>query len=191
VPHISPPSRDVGKTRPQAQMPTLTLFASAPQTRKRLGEVAEAAFLYRAAQLGFSVLIPWGDSNRYDSAVDLNHGISRIQVKSAGSRRRGRYHIKTSGTDGHIYTAADIDFLVGYVVPRNLWYIIPVEAIGTREAIAFYPDTRRPFQLLFERYREAWCLLDCPRKNRGWNDIPVLCRSREVSTRCQVCPSKK
>jgi hypothetical protein len=188
VPHISPPSRDVGKTRPQPQMSTLTLFASAPRTRKRLGEVAEAAFLHRAAQLGFSVLIPWGDSNRYDSAVDLNHGLNRIQVKSAGSRRRGRYHIKTSGTDGHIYTLADIDFLVGYVVPCNLWYIIPVEAIGTREAIAFYPDTRRPFQLLFERYREAWCLLDCPRKNRGWNDIPVLCRSREVGTRCQVCP---
>jgi hypothetical protein len=174
-------------------MPTLTLQASAPRTRKRLGEVAEAAFLHRAAQLGFSVLIPWGDSNRYDSAVDLNHGLSRIQVKSASTLRRGRYHIKTSGTDGHIYTLADIDFLVGYIVPRNLWYIIPVEAIGTREAIAFYPNTRRPFQLLFERYREAWCLLDCPRKNRGWKDIPVLCRSREVQAeaQCQACPFGK
>ena len=49
--------------------PLFTLQASVEPTRKRLGEAAEAAFLARATTLGFSVCIPWGDSNRYDSVV--------------------------------------------------------------------------------------------------------------------------
>jgi hypothetical protein len=162
-------------------------------TRKRRGEAAEVAFLARATSLGFSVLIPWGDSNRYDSAVDLNHGLLRIQVKSATRYAEGRYRVKTTGASGRVYTPAEIDFFVAHIVPENLWYIIPVEAIGQRKGARFYPRTRRPFQLLFDRYREAWCLLDCPRKNRGWKDIPVLCRSRELAAdaQCKACPLRK
>lgn len=177
----------------QPQMPTLTLQASAAPTRKRRGEAAEAAFLARATSLGFSVLIPWGDSNRYDSAVDLNHGIHRIQVKSAARYAETRYRVKTTGANGRVYTPAEIDFFVAYVVPENLWYIIPIEAIGQRKNVRFYPRNRRPSRAYFERYREAWCLLDCPRKKRGWQDIPVLCRSREVEreVQCHSCPRRK
>jgi hypothetical protein len=41
---------------------------------------------------------------------------------------------------------------------------------------------------MFEKYREAWCLLDCSRKARGWKDIPTLCRCRELSMRCAGLP---
>ena len=57
----------------------ITLQAATEPTRKRRGEAAEAAFLARATALGFSVCIPWGDSNRYDSVVELNHGLLRVQ----------------------------------------------------------------------------------------------------------------
>lgn len=173
-------------------MPLLTLQASATPTRKRLGEAAEAAFLARATSLGFSVLIPWGDSNRYDSVVDLNHGLLRVQVKSATRYAETRYRVKTTGANGQVYTPAEIDFFVAHVVPENLWYIIPIEAIGQRKGIRFYPRTRRPSKAIFERYREAWCLLDCHRKKRGWQHIPVLCRSREIEAQvqCQVCPRR-
>ncbi len=62
---------------------SITLQAAAEPTRKRRGEAAEAAFLARATHLGFSVCIPWGDSNRYDSVVELDRGFLRVQVKSA------------------------------------------------------------------------------------------------------------
>src|SRR6266496_3934328 len=39
-------------------------------TTKRTGELAEAAFLYKAAGLGFGVAKPWGDSERYDFILD-------------------------------------------------------------------------------------------------------------------------
>jgi hypothetical protein len=43
---------------------------------------------------------------------------------------------------------------------------------------------------MFEKYREAWCLLDCPRKARGWKDVPVLCRSKQLGVRCAACPMR-
>jgi hypothetical protein len=53
--------------------------------RKRRGEVAEAAFLHKAASLGFSVAKPWGESDRYDFIVETGGSFLRVQVKSAYS----------------------------------------------------------------------------------------------------------
>src|SRR5712692_3262822 len=101
---------------------TISLQACAAEpTRKRLGEAAEAAFLARATQLGFSVCIPWGDSDRYDSVVELSHGLLRVQVKSATLYADNRYRVKTSGASGKAYTSKEIDFFVGYIVPENIW----------------------------------------------------------------------
>ena len=176
-------------SRPNLARHPITVHAVATPTRKRRGEAAEAAFLARATALGFSVCIPWGDSNRYDSVVDLGHGLLRIQVKSATRYRDTRYRVKTCGASGLVYTAGDIDFFVAYLVPENLWYVIPIEAIGQRKGVRFYPHSRRPSKAMFEKYREAWCLLDCPKKARGWKDIPARCRSREVGTQCAACPN--
>ena len=156
-------------------------------TGKKRGEAAEAAFLARATYLGFSVLHPWGESNRYDAVVDLGRTMLRVQVKSATSYHDG-YTIKTTGANGHIYTRDEIDFVAGYVIPESIWYIIPVDVIGGRGTIKFRPHTRRVVKPFYERYREAWCLLGCSPSERGWEDIPVRCRGREVGVQCQVCP---
>jgi hypothetical protein len=44
---------------------------------------------------------------------------------------------------------------------------------------------------MFERYRDAGYLLDCPRKKRGPNDTPKACCSEEVGVQCAVCPKKR
>jgi hypothetical protein len=36
------------------------------------------------------------------------------------------------GPPARVYTIDDIDFLVGYVVPEDIWYVIPVEALPQR-----------------------------------------------------------
>jgi len=171
-------------------MPLLTLQASATPTRKRLGEAAEAAFLARATSLGFSVLIPWGDSNRYDSVVELNHGLLRVQVKSATLFAETRYRVKTTGASGQVYTSKEIDFFVAYIVPENIWYIIPIHAIGQRKGIRFYPHTRRQSRATFEKYREAWCLLDSCPKVRHRKALPARCRSKNLDIRCALCPQR-
>ncbi len=175
----------------------VTLYASgepaahskARATGKKRGEAAETAFLARATYLGFSVLHPWGESNHYDAAVHLGRKMLRVQVKSAAAFHDG-YTIKATGANGHVYTAEEIDFLVGYIVPKDIWYIIPVDAVGSQGTIKFRPHSRRRVRPIYERYREVWCLLGCPRKKRGWKDIPVVCSSREVGVQCEVCPAK-
>jgi cytochrome oxidase assembly protein ShyY1 len=168
----------------------ISLQAVAEPTRKRRGEAAEAAFLARATHLGFSVCIPWGDSDRYDSVVELDRGFLRVQVKSATRYAENRYRVKTTGASGRVYTSKEIDFFVAYVVPENLWYIIPIQAIGQRKGIRFYPTTRRPSRALFEKYREAWCLLDSRLSVRLRRGAPRRCRSKNLEIRCALCPQR-
>lgn len=158
-----------------------------PVPNKKRGEAAEAAFVARASILGFSVLHPWGESNRYDAALDLGPRMVRVQIKSATAFIQG-YTIKTTGANGHVYTSEEIDFIAGYIVPEDIWYILPVETVGRRGTITFRPHSRRLKAPIYERYREAWCLLTCPRQARGWNDVPTICRSRAVGVQCAVCP---
>jgi hypothetical protein len=176
-------------SRPRPQ-PIITIHAAAEPTPKRRGEAAEAAFLARATHLGFTVLLPWGDSNRYDSVVELDRGFLRVQVKSATGYADHRYRVKTTGANGRVYTSKEIDLFVAHIVPENLWYIIPIQAVGRRKGIRFYPTTRRPSRALFEKFREAWCLLDSPLKVRLRKGDPRRCRSKNLDHRCALCPQR-
>src|SRR5258705_2335387 len=48
---------------------------------KRTGELAEAAFVVKAASLGYGVCKPWGDSERYDFILDSGPRTWRVQIK--------------------------------------------------------------------------------------------------------------
>jgi hypothetical protein len=93
-------------------------------TRKALGEAAEAAFLAKATRLGFGVAKTWGDSERYDFILDSGQKLWRIQVKSC-RHFRSYYKVTTRGAT-QPYTAEQIDFIAIYIVPENLWYVIPI-----------------------------------------------------------------
>jgi hypothetical protein len=54
------------------------------------------------------------------------------------------------------YTEEEIDFLVAYMVPLNLWYVIPVKACLNRCNLLFYPKSKN-LRGRYEKYREAWC----------------------------------
>src|SRR5712692_887625 len=64
---------------------------------KRRGEVAEAAFLYKAASLGYSVSKPWGESDRYDFILDTGSHRWRVQVKSAHTSAINGYTFHACG----------------------------------------------------------------------------------------------
>jgi hypothetical protein len=128
-------------------------------TSKALGEAAEAAFLAKATSLGFGVAKTWGDSERYDFILDSGQMLWRVQVKSC-RHFRSYYKVATRGATA-VYTAQEIDFIVIFIVPENLWYVIPISLAASRDKMYISPN--RTLHSKYEKYREAWCQMACPR----------------------------
>ncbi len=135
---------------------------------KVTGERSEAAFLHRAANLGFGIAKPWGDSRRYDFIVDNGDRLHRIQVKCTESIRARAYETRATYSAGKgraVYTKKDIDFIAAHVVPLDIWYIIPVEICTPAPMLRFYPH-RKAKEMRLEPYREAWHLLQSPENTK-------------------------
>lgn len=143
--------------------------------------MAEAAFLLKASSLGFSVAKPWGESDRYDFLLDNGCRTWRIQVKSAHTSAVNGYTFHACGNvQNRRYTPRDIDFIVGYVVPDDVWYVLPIELFAKIGTVKVFPSSRRRMSK-FEKYREAWCFLACPEEGRCRMEI-------DVQLRCQLSP---
>jgi len=162
----------------------IDLQAVADDNPKRMGEAVEAAFLAKVRKLRIPVCKPWGDSERYDFVVDWGKGFWSVQVKGSSSRDGASYRVR-AGAPGKFFTKDDMDFVVAHIIPKDVWYVVPIEIAEGLTTLWFNPGSTRA---RFEKYREAWCLLDCPRKGRGKGDLPGQCRSEGVKVRCAVCP---
>ncbi len=136
----------------------------APRTTdaKRKGEMSEMLFAVRAANLGYSVSRPLGDSEPYDLIIEDDGRLIRIQVKSIYTRRFPAYRAKIrhkTGSDQR-YSPKEVDFVAVYVVPEDSWYIIPVALLGGRDQIRLYPrGSKKKDGGRWEEFREAWSLL--------------------------------
>ena len=60
------------------------------------------------------------------------------------------------------YKADEIDFLVAYIVPRDVWYVIPVNRITSASSLSLYQSGCRKGAGRFECYREVWPLMASP-----------------------------
>ena len=116
-------------------------------------------FMARAAEEGFRVSKPWGDSARYDFAVEDKGRFLRIQVKSTMRRHGDGYlcHVQPHVGFSPRYTSDQVDFFAAYVIPEDVWYILPAEvAVGLACGIKLSPRTKGSRH---ECYKEAWHLL--------------------------------
>jgi len=46
-----------------------------------------------------------------------------------------------------------------------LWYVVPIHAFASRKNLRFYPHGGR--KALYEKDREAWCLMACPAPHKS------------------------
>jgi PD-(D/E)XK endonuclease len=135
-----------------------------PLKTKEKGELAELAFLHKAASLGFGVARPHGDSERYDFILDSGERFWRVQVKStsyAEADRNGYAVNAWHNGKGHkvkTYQVEEIDFFAAYIVPVDTWYIVPVNQLGSLRSLRLYPSGSRGGGC-FEAFREAWHLM--------------------------------
>jgi hypothetical protein len=134
------------------------LLHTAKLDNKHRGELAELAFMRKAASLGFAVAKPWGDCDRYDVIVRSGRTLWRVQVKSVAALNPYRRHYRIGVVDRwrFPYTADQIDFLVGYVFPEDAWYIFPVAVTESHKIICVRPGLTGA---KYEEYREAWELM--------------------------------
>ena len=149
------------------------------------GECAEVAFLAKAMSLGFTVSKPYGDTSPFDFIVTLGARTWRVNVKSTWERQRnGEYRIRVGGcsTFGpRRYRKGEVDFVVGYVMREDAWYVIPMGAIPTRFTIDLKPHLGRRGGR-FEKYREAWGLLRTKEKvERKKEKVRAAVRQRQRS----------
>jgi hypothetical protein len=122
---------------------------------KLRGEWAEMCFMTRAAEHGLSVTRPWGEMSRYDFAVEYQGRFVRVQVKSTMFLDRGGYVVSVRGWSGK-YTGDPFDFLAAYVIPLDIWYILPAESFKMQGTVGLYPKLKKS---KYGMYKEAWDLL--------------------------------
>jgi len=128
---------------------------SEKKTCKQLGEWAELCFMARATERGLSVSRPYGDSASYDVGVEHNGRFLRVQVKSTTFRRKGSYTANIIGPQRQRYAPGKLDFFAVYLVPIDLWYLIPFEVVQTNLSLNLTPRKGHKFS----QYMEAWNLL--------------------------------
>jgi hypothetical protein len=125
------------------------------ENRKVLGEYGELCFAAKAASEGLAILKSHGDSLPYDVAVDNGAQLLRVQVKAVGTLASGYYIANCVRRNARPYRSDEIDFLAVYLVPEDLWYVIPVRALKGRRSLYLHPNRA----CAYEQYCEAWHLL--------------------------------
>src|ERR1035441_2511112 len=80
----------------------------------------------------------------------------RIRSKSTIARQDGGY-IVTIKSGYHYYTSHQVDFFAIYVIPEDVWYILPAQTTPTPPTTSPPPPRRSPQK--YEPYKEAWHLL--------------------------------
>ncbi len=82
------------------------------------------------------MLKPFGESGRYDVAVENGGPIWRVQVKSTIYCRRGNeYSLNVMGPGRKQYKKGTVDFFAVWVIPEEEWYIIPYAAMGKKKTL--------------------------------------------------------
>lgn len=112
----------------------------------------------RTKELGFRLVRPWGESSRYDVGLEWGGVFKRVQVKSTIYKVGGSYIGNTRPDDDRRpYTVQQIDFLAAYVIPVDVWYILPARVATALKGNIWLSPQKKGHK--YERYAEAWELL--------------------------------
>ena len=96
--------------------------------------------LARLVELGYPVLLPFGDNERYDFVIESSPGVfSRIQVKTGKLLEdRGVVSIPVSSSQNHRGRGrqdyhGDVDFIIAYCPQLDKIYRLDIDDVGKSE----------------------------------------------------------
>lgn len=127
---------------------------------KQKGNVAELKFIAEAANLGYTVCLPFGDNNRFDIVLYSNKFI-RIQIKSGVicKKRKNSWRVETRSFNRKTkkkYTKEQIDYAVIFIHETADFYIVPVEVFNKVTGIRFNPHSTKE---KMHNYKNNWNIL--------------------------------
>ena len=123
---------------------------------KDRGVWAELCFAVRAMQEGLRPARPFGDPREYDFLVHhKSKRITRVQVKST-TYKKGLWYNCTLKTCRKPYKKDSFDFIAAFVVPEDVWYILPEKTVRGMSSLGLNPSSRAS---KYDAYKEAWHLL--------------------------------
>ena len=151
----------------------------------------------KAMEHGYKLTKPLGGFSPYDLVVDLGGRFMSVQVKSTMYERRrvdgqrdGCFAISLRAHGRPKYGRFDFQYLAAYVIPRDVWYIIPFAMVSGRQGIQLRPDD--PPDNGYERFREAWNVLrEVPPAIKPWEPPVKHERYRVKSDRKPRVRTKK
>lgn len=125
--------------------------------KKKRGEWAESVFLARASEEGLAASKPWGDSRSFDCVVGRPGKFVAVQVKCTIAKlEKGEGYICSTCSSHKPYKKGSFDYLAAYVIPEDVWYIIPAGLVFGLKSISLCTVGA---EAKYEEYREAWSLL--------------------------------
>jgi hypothetical protein len=99
---------------------------------------------------------PFGEPSGYDFLVHhKSKRLFRVQVKST-IRKQYRCYQCTIRTQHHVYKKDSFDFVAAYVIPEDVWYILPEKVVRGMSTVGLYPAMGGS---KYDAYKEAWYLL--------------------------------
>lgn len=109
------------------------------RSTKEIGDTAVAGVLARLLKRGYAILLPFGDSQRYDLVLDKDGQFFRVQCKS-GRVRNGCIRFNSSSTEwykGHRRRnyKGQIDYFGIYCPELDKTYLVPVDIVGETQGI--------------------------------------------------------
>ncbi len=124
-------------------------------TKKQLGERAQAHVIAKFLEMGYRVLLPYGDSSRYDLVIEDAEGqFWRVQVKTAWVEKEGYIvfattSLRSRSTNGRIvYSRAgyqgQVDYFAVYSQELRKVYLLPVNEVSqTRMHLRLVPSKNK------------------------------------------------
>ena len=112
---------------------------------KQKGNITELESMLAFFKLGYNILIPYGDCERYDFVVDVNGRFIRVQAKTSSTEDDGasfKFSCRSCNRkDGkiihHLYSNEEIDYFV--TTFNGKCYLIPVEECGVDKKLRILP----------------------------------------------------
>jgi len=114
---------------------------------------------------GFKVSKPWSESTAYDIGIEHGPNFLRVQVKSTTVRTGTGYfcQFKPNYHKKEDYTLQQIDLFAAYVIPVDVWYLIPAAVLlgpQCKTGLMLFPMVPlKKDRYKYEAYKEAWSLL--------------------------------